>query len=201
MDLLFDSLLASVGLGAGLSGLSGLRAFLPLGLVGLVARYEVLGVFDLEGSRFAVLENPWVIGLLLAMALVEIVGDKVPVLDSALDLIAWPLRIAAGVLVFGAALAHEDPGVVAAGMIGGGGIAATTHAVKSAIRPGATLAGGGTLNPFISFFEDVATVLGTIAVLLLPLLGLLLVAFLIFLVYRVRKVKRRKYRGLRILKE
>ncbi len=201
MDVLFDSLLAGLGLGAGLSSMSGLRAFLPLAVVGLISRYEALGAFELAGTRFEVLENPWLIAFLLFLALAEIVGDKIPVLDSALDLIAWPVRIAAGAIVFGAALAQESPGVLAAGMVGGGAIAATANAVKSLIRPGATVTTGGTLNPFISFFEDLTVVTGSAVVLLLPIIGLLIVAFLIFLVYRVRKIKRRKYKGLRILNE
>lgn len=201
MDLLFDSLLASLGLGAGLSGFSGLRAFLPLGLVGLISRFGLFGAFDLAGTRFAIIENPWVIGALLVLAVLEIIGDKIPLLDSALDVPAWPVRILAGAVIFGAALAQEDMGVTAAGMVGGGAIAATANAVKSIIRPAATVTGGGTLNPFISFFEDVAAAIGTLMVMLLPILGLLLVAFLIFLVYRVRKIKQRKYKGLRILRE
>ncbi len=201
MDLLFDSLLAGLGLGAGLSSMSGLRAFLPLALVGVISRYEALGAFNLTGTRFAVLENPWLIAFLVFLALAEIVGDKIPVLDSALDLIAWPVRIAAGAIVFGAALAQESPGVLAAGMVGGGAIAATSNAVKSLIRPAATVTTGGTLNPFISFFEDLTVVIGSAVVLLLPITGLFIVMFLIFLVYRVRKIKRRKYKGLRILNE
>jgi len=201
MDLLFDSLLAGLGLGAGLSSISGLRAFLPLAFVGLVSRYEVLGAFDLEGTRFGVLENPWLIGLFLFLALAEIVGDKIPVLDSALDLVAWPVRIAAGVVVFGAALAQEPSAVLAAGMVAGGAIAGTSNAVKSLIRPSATATTGGTLNPFISLFEDLTVIVGSVVVLLLPIMGLLIVAFLIFLVYRLRTIKRRKYKGLRILKE
>lgn len=201
MDLLFDSLLAGLGLGAGLSSMSGLRAFLPLAFVGLLSRYQALGVFDLTGTRFEVLENPWLIAILVFLALAEIVGDKIPVLDSALDLIAWPVRIAAGAIVFGAALAQEPTGVLAAGMVGGGAIAATSNAVKSLIRPGATVTTGGTLNPFISFFEDLTVVIGSGVVVLLPIIGFFILLFLIFLVYRVRKIRRRKYKGLRILKE
>jgi uncharacterized membrane protein len=201
MDLLFDSLLASLGLGAGLSGFSGLRAFLPLGLVGLISRAGLFGAFDLAGTRFEILQNPWVFGALLVLAVLEIIGDKIPLLDSAIDLLAWPVRILAGAVIFGAALAHQDMGVTAAGMVGGGAIAATANAVKSIIRPASTVTGGGALNPFISFFEDVTATLGTVVVMLLPILGLLLVAFLIFLVYRVRKIKQRKYKGLRILRE
>lgn len=201
MDVLFEGLLASIGLGAGLSSLSGVRAFLPIGLVGLVSRLGWFSAFDLAGTRFAILENPWVIGALLFLAVAEIVGDKVPVLDSALDLMATPVRVLAGVLVFGAALAQEDTAVTAAGMVGGGAIAFTSAAIKGVIRPGATATTGGTLNPFISFFEDVATLLGTAVVVLLPVLGFLLIAFTVFLIYRLRAVRNRKFKGLRILKE
>jgi uncharacterized membrane protein len=203
MDLLFDSLLAAVGLGAGLSVFTGLRAFIPLSLVGLVAHFGVLDLLDLQGTWFEALSETWVIGLLIFLAVVEIVVDKIPLLDSAVGLVAWPIKAIAGAITFGAALAHEDTGVLVAGLIAGGAVAVTAHAVKSVVRPGATTPGTSntSLNPFISFFEDVAAMLGTVIVLLLPIIGLLLVVFLIFLVYRVRKVRQRKYKGLRILKE
>ncbi|GAB4263077.1 MAG: hypothetical protein Kow00122_19250 [Thermoleophilia bacterium] len=201
MDALFDNIAAFVSLGAGLSTLSGLRAFLPLGLVGLVARYDLFGAFDLDATVFAVLENPWVIGILLILALIEITADKVPLLDSAQDLLTTPLRILAGALVFGAALAQQDTGVVVAGMIGGGALAGASHAAKGALRPGVTTAAGEAADPFVSFFEDIVAGVGSLVLVLVPLLGILLVVFVLLFIYRVRKRRQRKYKGLRILKE
>lgn len=201
MELLTNSLLALIGMGGGHSTLTGLRAFLPLGIVGLIARFELFGAYDLEGTPFAILTNPWVIGILLALAVVEIVADKVAVLDSAQDLVAGPLRVIAGAVIFGAALAQEDTGVIVAGMIGGGALAGATHAVKSVIRPAASASGGTTVNPFLSVFEDVTAAAGTVILAILPILGLLVMAFVLYLVYRVTRRRGRKYKGLRILKD
>ncbi len=189
-------------MGAGLATLTGLRAFLPLALVGLISRFALFGnLIELTGTPFAFLEDSWVIGILLVLALVEITADKVPVLDSAQNIVAGPLRVLAGAAIFGAALGHEDTGVVVAGMIAGGAIAGATHAVKEVIRPGAAAAGGGTASPFLSLFEDLAAAFGTVLVVIVPFLGLALVAFVIYLIYRVRRRRRRKYKGLRILKD
>jgi uncharacterized membrane protein len=201
MDVFFDSVAALTAMGAGLSSLSGLRAFMPLALVGLISRLGLFGAFDLGGTPFAILENPWVIGILLVLAILEIVADKVPVVDSLQDVVAGPLRMLAGAIIFGAALAQQDTKLLVAGMVGGGALAGATHAAKGFIRPGATVVSGGTANPFISLFEDVFTFFGTVLVVILPILGLLLVLFVLFVIYRVRRRRRRKYKGLRILKE
>lgn len=201
MDVLFNSLAALTATGGGLSSLSGLRAFLPLALVGLISRYGLFGAFDLDDTPFAILQNPWVIAILLALAIFEIVADKVPVVDSLQDVVAGPLRILAGAIIFGAALAQQNTPVLVAGMVGGGALAGVTHAAKGIVRPGATAVSGGTANPFISFFEDIFTFFGTFLVIILPVLGLLLVLFVLFVIYRVRRRRRRKYKGLRILNE
>jgi hypothetical protein len=181
MDALTNSLIALIGMGGGQSTLTGLRAFLPLAIVGLISRFGLFGAYTLDDTPFAVLENPWLIGILLFLTVLELAADKMPVLDSAQDLVAGPLRVIAGAVVFGAALAQQDTGVLVAGMVGGAALAGATHAVKSVIRPAATASSGGTVNPFISLFEDLAAALGT-------------------LVDRVARRRRRKYKGLRILR-
>jgi uncharacterized membrane protein len=202
VDFLFTGLFANTSLGAGLGVLSGLRAFLPLALVGLIARTGVFGgAMDLDGTNFAFLESTWAIGIFALIALFEMAADKVPLLDSAQDLVATPLRVLAGAVLFGAAMADEQTAAMIAGMVGGGLISGAAHAVKGVIRPGATIATGGTVNPFLSLFEDLATALGTVLLALLPLLGILMLVFLLLLVFRLSRRRRRKYRGLRILRD
>lgn len=202
VELLFNSLFANTALGAGLSTLSGLRAFLPVALFGLLARTGIFGdSLDLTGTPFAFLEETWVIVVLGTVALLEMGADKIPVLDSVQDLLATPLRILAGAVLFGAALADEQTAAVVAGMVGGGVVSGAAHAVKGVIRPGATVVSGGAVNPFLSLFEDVAAAVGTLLLVLLPILGLLVVLFLFFLIFRLTRRRRRKYRGLRILRD
>jgi uncharacterized membrane protein len=201
VDALFNSTFALVCLGGGLAVLCGLRAFLPLAIVGLVSRADVFGPLDLHGTHFALLNNSWVIIALFVLALIEITADKVPLLDSAQDLVATPLRIIAGAVAFGAALAQQALAIVIVGMVAGAVIAGVAQGVKGFIRPGATAVSGGVANPFLSFFEDLAALFGTLLVLLVPPLGIVLVVFLLYLVFRLRQRRKRKYRGLRILRD
>ena len=201
MDALFNSTFALVCIGAGLAVLCGLRAFLPLAIVGLVARTDAFGPLHLQGTHFAFLCNTWVIVALFVLAVVEIVADKVALLDSTQDLLATPVRVVAGAVAFGAALAGQRLPFVIVALVAGALIAAVSQSAKSSIRPGATAVSGGTANPFLSFFEDLAALFGTVLVLLVPVLGILLVLFLLYLVFRLRRRRRRKYHGLRILKD
>jgi uncharacterized membrane protein len=201
VDVLFNSVFAQVGMGAGLATLSGLRAFLPLALVGLFSRYQWLSAPDLHGTGFAFLQDPWLIGIFFALALAEIVADKIPVLNRAQDFVAIPLRIVAGAILFGAALVQNGTPVTVVGMVAGGAIAGVSHGAKSVVKPGATAATTGTAGPFISLFEDVAAALGTVLVMLLPVVGIALLLFLLFLIYRILRRRRSKYKGLRILRD
>lgn len=202
MDMLLNSILAQVGMGAGLSGLAGIRAFLPLALAGLFARYDLLGgALQLDGTSFAFLENPWVIGALFALAVAEMAVDKIPLVDTAQDLVATPVRVIAGAILFGAALSEHGTGGVVAGMLAGAGVSGVSHGVKGAIRPGATIVSEGSVNPFLSLFEDVTVTLGSVILLIVPFLGILALLLLFYLTYRLERRRRRKYKGLRVLRE
>jgi hypothetical protein len=189
-----DTLLA-VGSGVGLSSVAGVRAYLPLALAGTFAR---LGLFELQ-APFDLLSNWLVIVALLALTLVESGLDKIPALDTVLDVIQTPIRVVAGALLFSAAL-EAGLGVEALPeLAAGGGIAGTVAVLKAVLRPSANAASAGVSAPFLSTFEDVVAVVGGILAVLVPLVPLLLVVFLLFFFYRVRRRRGRKYGGLRIL--
>jgi preprotein translocase subunit SecY len=189
-----DTLLA-VGSGVGLSSVAGVRAYLPLALAGTFAR---LGLFELQ-APFDLLSNWLVIVALLALTLVESGLDKIPALDTVLDVIQTPIRVVAGALLFSAAL-EAGLGVEALPeLAAGGGIAGTVAVLKAVLRPPVDAASAGVSAPFLSTFEDVVAVVGSILAVLVPLVPLLLVVFLLFFFYRVRRRRGRKYGGLRIL--
>jgi hypothetical protein len=187
--------LLAIGSGVGLSSVAGVRAYLPLALVGIFAR---LGLFDLP-EPFDLLLNELVIAALLALALVESGLDKIPALDTVLDVIQTPIRIVAGAVLFSAALeAGLDVGAIPE-LAAGGVIAGIVGVLKAVLRPPANAASAGVSAPFLSTIEDVVAVVGGVLAVLVPLVPLLLVAFLLFFFYRVRKRRGRKYGGLRIL--
>ncbi len=193
-----ETLLAA-GTGVGLSSVAGVRAYLPLALVGLFAR---LGLFDLP-TPFDLLSGWFVIGALLVLALVETSLDKVPALDTVLDVVQTPLRIVAGAVLFAAAFQAGVPpdgfAELVPEAVAGGGIAAVVAVLKIILRPSANVASAGVSAPFLSIFEDVVAVVGGVLAVLVPLVPLLFVAFLLFFFYRVRKRRGRKFGGLRIL--
>lgn len=187
--------LLALGIGIGLSSVAGVRAYLPLVLVGLFARF---GLFDLS-APFGLLDNWFVIGVLFALALVEGVLDKIPALDTAVDVVQTPVRIVAGAVLFSAALgAGLDVGAIPE-LAAGGGIAGIVSVFKALLRPPANISTAGVSAPFLSGSEDAVALVGGVVAVLVPLVSLILVAFLLYVFYRIRKRRGRKYEGLRIL--
>lgn len=187
--------LLALGIGIGLSSVAGVRAYLPLVLVGLFARF---GLFDLS-APFGLLDDWLVIGVLFALALVEGVLDKIPALDTAVDVVQTPVRIVAGAVLFSAALgAGLDVGAIPE-LAAGGGIAGIVSVFKALLRPPANISTAGVSAPFLSGSEDAVALVGGVVAVLVPLASLILVAFLLYVFYRIRKRRGRKYGGLRIL--
>jgi uncharacterized membrane protein len=190
MEMLF-----AVGIGIGLSSIAGIRAFLPLVLVGLFAR---LGLFALP-APFGFLDDWLVIGVFAVLALLESVLDKIPTLDPVLDYAQTPLRIVSGAILFAVALQEGiDVGTIPE-LAAGGVIAGLVSVLKTTLRPAANVASAGVSVSFLSLVEDAVALLGGLIALLVPLVPLALVAFLLFFFFRVRRRRGRKYGGLRIL--
>lgn len=188
-------ILLATGIGIGLSSIAGIRAYLPLALVGLFAR---LGLFELPGP-FGFLDNWPVMVVLLALALVEGVLDKIPALGTVMDVVQTPVRIVAGAVLFSAALeAGIDVGAIPE-LVVGGGIAGIVSISKALLRPPANVSTAGVSASFLSGAEDVVALVGGAVAALVPLISVLFVAFLLYVFYRIRKRRGKKYGGLRIL--
>jgi hypothetical protein len=187
--------LFAVGTGIGLSSIAGVRAYLPLALVGLFAR---VGLFTLS-DPFGLLESWLIIGVLLVLALLESGLDKIPVLDSVLDFVQTPIRVVAGAVLFSAALEAGLSVEAIPELVVGGVIAGLVAGSKAILRPSSKAATVGVSTAFLSTLEDVVALLGGVTAVLLPLLPLAFVAFLLFFFFRVKRRRRRKYGGLRIL--
>ena len=73
--------LQTAGLAIALAACAGLRAWLPLLLAGLLARFDLLQL----GPTFGFLSDARTLAVLALATVLEIAGDKVPALDHALD--------------------------------------------------------------------------------------------------------------------
>jgi hypothetical protein len=186
--------------GTGLAASAGLNAYIPLLTMGLLARYSDL--IDLP-SGWQWLSNGWVVAILAVLLAIEVVADKIPVVDHFNDVVQTVVRPTAGGLAFGAGSASEtvtvsDPGSffsthqwvpVAAGVI----IALGVHGLKAVSRPvvNATTAGVGA--PVASTAEDVSSIVLSVLAILLPILVLLMLVVLIssaIWVFRRRRARR-----------
>lgn len=169
--------------GIGIAAACGLRAFLPLLAVGLAARAGWIPLND--GSRWLVSDPAlWALGVATVL---EIAGDKVPVVDHALDAVGTVLRPAAAWVGGYALLAGwGEPWAQIASLLFGAG-ALAVHVAKAKTRLGSTVVTAGHANPVLSVAED-ATSLGLLAAAILaPLVALALVILLVWLARRFRR--------------
>jgi hypothetical protein len=106
-----------------------------------------------------------------AATLVEIVGDKFPAIDHALDAVGTVLRPIAGALVSASVLYQvEDPlWALGIGLLVGAPTAAVPHAAKAATRGLSSSFTLGLANPVLSFVEDATALALAALALLLPL--------------------------------
>jgi hypothetical protein len=189
--------------GTGLAASAGLNAYIPLVLLGTLARWTDL--VDLP-SGWQWLSNGWVLLILAILLTVEVVADKVPVVDHVNDVVQTVVRPTAGGLAFGAGSTSEtvtvtDPGAffsshqwvpIAAGVL----IALAVHGVKAAARPVVNTATAGVGAPVASTVEDAGSILVSVAAILFPLLvivGLAVLAW--FAVWIARRRSRRPARS------
>ncbi len=186
---LFTNLLGAFGLGAA----SGLNPWIPLFGLGVAQR---LGAVELSPSFDWIGATPTLV-VLGALFVADLIGDKIPAIDSVLHLFGLVVAPASGAIVFAAQenlLSNAHP--VLAGGVGlvlGGSV----HAARSTIRPAVTATTGGIGNPIVSFVEDAVSLVLTVLAVVVPVLAFVallgLTAWAVVLIRRWRS--RRRQRG------
>jgi hypothetical protein len=161
-----------------------LNAYIPLLVVGLLARYTNLIALN---QPWDTLSNPWIILLLCILVIIEMLADKIPAVNHINDLVQTLVRPVAGAIAFAASanvVTDVSPVLaLAAGLL----VAGAVHVTKAGVvRPAVTATTGGAGNVPVSIAEDVtSTVLSIIAVVLPILIGTLLVVIASFIVWRI----------------
>jgi uncharacterized membrane protein len=175
-------LLTGIFTAFGLSASAGLNAYIPLLLVGLLARYTDL--INLS-KPWDTLASPWIILMLCLLVIIEMVADKIPAVNHVNDLIQTLIRPAAGAIAFAASanvVTDVNPVLaLASGLL----IAGSVHVAKAgAMRPMVTATTGGVGNVPVSIAEDiVSTILSILAIIVPLLVGTLFIIFAAFLIY------------------
>jgi hypothetical protein len=184
--------LVSLATGLALSTAAGFNAYLPLLITGILARTTDLITLAAPYDR---LEDPVVLGIIGAIAVVDFIGDKVPAVDHVLHAIGLVVAPVVGAIL--ALGATSDTGVLpAVALIAGVVAAGATQGARTAVRPLSTATTGGLANPILSLGEDGVSATLSFTAIVLPLLALVLaVAIVVALAVAVRRVARRRRRS------
>ena len=160
------AVITGLSLGLALAATCGLRAFLPLLVVGALG---ALGHIELSES-FVWMTTPLALMCLGSAVLVELVGDKIPVVDHLLDVAAIVVKPIAAMIATAAVMTELDPVLTAViGLVLGGSLAQGVHLVKAKLRLLSSAMTATIANPFVSVFEDVLALVATLVAFVMPL--------------------------------
>lgn len=187
--------------GTGLALSAGLNAYVPMLALGLLARYSTLVTLPPEWTW---LTEPWVLGVLGALFVIEIVADKLPAVDHLNDLVQTVVRPTSGGLVFAAGVTAQTPAIsepatpssastvlpIVLGVV----LALVVHLVKALARPVVNLSTAGTGAPVMSVVEDITSTTLAILAILVPIFVVVFVAGLVAVGVTASRQRRRHQR-------
>jgi hypothetical protein len=174
MDLTWGegaALALQVAMGISLAACAGLRAFLPLLVVGIAGRIDVIPLAE----SFAWIGS-WPAITVFAVAVVaELAADKFPLVDHLLDAVELFVKPVAGIVLVATVVTELSPlETLVLGIVLGGPSAGVVHLLKAKLRLLSTISTGGLGNPVVSTSEDVGALVGSLLALAVPLFALLL---------------------------
>jgi hypothetical protein len=180
-------------MGISLAAASGFRVFLPPFLLSLAARFNVVWFLDIDliGTQFEFFTSTLSIVVLGIATVAEFVAFYAPWIDNALDTIATPASIMAGVAMTAIVLEGNDPIIQwAIAIVAGGGVAATIQSATVATRGLSSTFTFGLGNSAVATGENVASVALTLIAILIPFLSALFVLLIVALLLRMKRKKK-----------
>jgi hypothetical protein len=181
----------TLGLALGTGFSSGLNLYATVATLGLLQHFGVLHL----PPGLQVLAHPWVVGVAIALYLIEFLADKIPYLDTIWDAIHTFIRPpAAALLTYAAAGAAPTEWRWAAALLAGG-VALTSHGTKASARAAVNTSPEPLSNWILSFGEDILAVwltwMATTHPLATSIIVAALVALSVFLLYHLFRFARR----------
>jgi hypothetical protein len=171
---------------------SGINLYATVAVLGLCSRYQLVTLPE----QFRAFGHPVVIGIALAMYVIEFVADKVPWVDSIWDVVHTVIRPVGGALVAVTALGGASGEMQTVVALLGGSVAAATHVTKAGTRAAVNTSPEPFSNWFLSLAEDVFVVGFSYVALQHPIAALavaaaLLVVIAAFASVLIRAIRRR----------
>ena len=144
----------TVAMLAGTSFAAGLNVYATVATLGLLSRFEVISL----PASLDVVENWWIIGVSLAMFVVEFFADKIPAFDLVWNALQTFVRVPVAAYLAYAASSHLSPKMQLASGLLGAAIAFAAHGGKTALRAAVTPSPEPFSNVALSFGEDVGAI-------------------------------------------
>jgi hypothetical protein len=181
------NLISTIAIAMGSAWVSGINLYACVATLGLLSRFAHL---KLPGE-LDVVTNGWVIGVAVALYVIEFVADKVPWVDSTWDVIHTFIRIPAGAVLAAAAFGDFDRSIQVIALLLGGGLALSSHGTKAATRAVLNTLPEPVTNAVVSVIEDVLAIVSVVAALFFPVLLFVIVgAGLLVSIYLFNRVLR-----------
>jgi hypothetical protein len=185
--------------GLGLSASAGLNAYIPILVVGLLARFTDAIALP---HQFAWMSSGPGLAVIAVLLTAEFVLDKVAIVDHVNDMIQTAVRPAAGGAVFAAtsaaghldssAFMRDNPWI---GWILGIVVALCVHLTKASARPVINAGSFGVATPFVSAAEDTVSLGLSLLAVLFPVAALVVLLIMAWTIVRlVRAVRARRRR-------
>jgi hypothetical protein len=179
------NLISTLAIAMGASWVSGINLYAAVATLGLLGRFAHLRL----PGELDILTSWWIIGLAVALYLIEFVADKVPYVDSVWDAIHTFIRIPAGAVLAATAFGDFDRGVQVAAFLLGGGLALSAHGTKAGARAAINLSPEPASNIVASLTEDVLAVGSILLSVFAPFILFAVIAvFLIISFLMARKI-------------
>lgn len=170
----------SLAVGLGLASAAGLRVFVPL-LVAAIAGAR--GVLPIDPAFWWVTSTPALLALGTA-TVIEIGAYYLPWVDHALDAVATPAAVLAGMVVTASVAVDVPPLLKWAAVLIGGGAAGLAQGASVLTRLKSTALTGGLGNPIVATLELIGAVGVALLAVFVPLLAVSLVVMALGFVAR-----------------
>jgi len=182
--------LITLGRTVGFSFAAGVNLYATVAILGLASRYGWVSL----PPQFQAFNSNIVIGVAVAMYLIEFFADKIPYVDTLWDVIHTAIRPVGGALIAVTTLGDASPTVEALIALLGGTVAAGSHLTKTSTRAAANASPEPFSNWILSIVEDLFVVgLGFLAlkypIAALVVAGTLAILIFVFAAVIIRKVR------------
>ena len=177
-------------MGISLAAASGFRVFLPPFLLSVAARLDIVWFLELDlvDTHFEFFTSTLAIVILGIATVAEFAGFYAPWIDNALDSIATPASVIAGIAMTAIVLEGAAPIIQwAVAIVAGGGVAATIQSATGTTRSLSSTFTFGLGNSAVATGENVASVALTLIAILIPFISAFVVILVVALLIRMKR--------------